>query len=95
MVHGRVVDADGKPVANREVRAVAGDLLENRYYDPTARTDKEGKFALKFVRAGKQFIQVAPFWLTPSEAPAGSSQTVTLTESQILEDVNLTAAAGR
>jgi beta-lactamase regulating signal transducer with metallopeptidase domain/protocatechuate 3,4-dioxygenase beta subunit len=93
VVRGRVLDADGNPVANREVRAVASDLLENRYYDPTVRTDKDGNFALKYVRPGQQIIQVAPFWLTPAEAPVGSSQTVTLIEGQVLENVSLTGSA--
>jgi beta-lactamase regulating signal transducer with metallopeptidase domain/protocatechuate 3,4-dioxygenase beta subunit/5-hydroxyisourate hydrolase-like protein (transthyretin family) len=91
VVRGKVVDADGNPIPGREVRAAAGDLLENRYYDPTTRTGKDGTFELKFVRPGKQLIQVAPFWLSPSEAPGGSSKTVTLTEGQTLDDVNLTS----
>src|SRR5271170_1834924 len=52
VVRGKVVDADGNPVANREVRTVGGDLQENRYYDPTVKTDKNGNFALKYVRPG-------------------------------------------
>ena len=32
----------GPPVAGREVRASAADRLENRYYDPTTKTDDDG-----------------------------------------------------
>jgi hypothetical protein len=92
VVRGRVTDADGNPVVGREVRAAASDLLENRYYDPTAKTDKDGSFVLQFVRPGDQVIQVAPFWLKPSEAPSGTSKTVTLTAGQTLENITLTAA---
>jgi protocatechuate 3,4-dioxygenase beta subunit len=91
VVRGQLLDADGHPVAGREVRTVASDLLENRYYDPTVQTDKNGNFALKYVRPGDELIQVAPFFLRPSEAPAGSTQAVTLKEGQILEGVKLTA----
>ncbi len=91
-VKGRVVGADGKPVANREVRASAADKLENRYYDPTTeRTDAEGRFELKFIRPGKQHIQVAPFWLSADDAPGGTSQTVELKAGEIKEGVELTA----
>jgi hypothetical protein len=92
VVRGRVTDADGNPVVGREVRAVASDLLENRYYDPSAKTDKDGSFVLQFVRPGDQLIQVAPFWLKPTEAPSGTSKTVTLTAGQTLENITLTAA---
>jgi hypothetical protein len=90
-VRGRVVDSDGGPVVNREVRAAAADLMENRYYDPTVRTDKNGDFILQFVRPGLQSIQAAPFWLRPTEAPSGSSQTITLKEGEIVEGVRLVA----
>lgn len=88
-VRGRVVDASGKPVAGREVRASAGDRLENRYYDPTTSTDAEGRFELKFIRPGEQFIQVAPFWLLAPDAPEKSSVTATLEPGQTLEGVEL------
>src|SRR5580692_6272610 len=63
-VHGKVVDATGKPMAFHEVRASAADKLENRYYDPTTKTKQDGTYELRFIRPGEHFIQAAPFWLT-------------------------------
>jgi protocatechuate 3,4-dioxygenase beta subunit len=91
IVRGRVVDEDGKPVPDREVRAQAADRLENRYYDPTVRTDKDGRFELKFIRPGKHLVQVAPFWLRATEAPDRASREVELAEGQILESPDLIA----
>lgn len=87
-VHGRVTDLEDKPVANREVRASAADLLENRYYDPTTKTNKDGIFELKYVRSGRQFIQVAPFWLPANDAPAGTSQELKLEPGESKEEIN-------
>ncbi len=92
-VRGRVTDRDGQPVGNREVRAAAADLLENRYYDPTVTTSADGTFELKFIRPGEQSIQVAPFWLDPRQAPAGTSQPLTLKPGEIKEGVELRAQA--
>jgi hypothetical protein len=94
-VRGRVVDSSGKPVADREVRASAADRLENRYYDPSAKTAADGTFDLNFIRAGEQFIQVAPFWLDASQAPEGTSQVVTLEQGETKSDVVLRAQAQR
>jgi len=94
-VTGRAVDAAGKPVAGREVRASAADKRENRYYDPTTQTGADGAFTLRFVRAGEQHIQVAPFWLYASGAPAGTSRTLTLAEGETKSGVDLTAGPGR
>jgi hypothetical protein len=88
-VRGRVTDAAGQPVARRQVRAAAADKRENRYYDPTTETDDDGYFELRFVRPGKQLIQVAPFWLDPEEAPAGTSQTVNVDAGEVRTDVDL------
>jgi hypothetical protein len=90
-VRGRVIDAAGKPVAGREVRASAVDKLENHYYDPTVKMAADGTFDLKFIRAGEQYIQVAPFWLDAAQAPAGTSQTVMLAPGQTKEGVSLQA----
>jgi RNA polymerase sigma factor (sigma-70 family) len=92
VVRGKVVDAKGRPVAGREVRAHAADGLENRYYDPTTTTKADGTFELKFVRPAEQWVQVAPFWLHGSDAPADTSRTITLKAGQVVEDVTLTAA---
>jgi hypothetical protein len=89
----RVVDGSGKPVADREVRASAADRLENRYYDPTVKTAVDGTFDLKFIHAGEQYIQVAPFWLDAKQAPAGSSHTVILEPGETKEGVDLKVQA--
>ena len=87
-VRGRVTDAAGRPVAKREVRASAADLLENRYYDPTVTTAKDGSYELKFIRPGEQFIQVAPFWLDPRQAPEGTSRTLALTPGESRDGID-------
>jgi protocatechuate 3,4-dioxygenase beta subunit len=92
MVRGKVVDAQGKPIPHREVRAHAADKLENRYYDPTTTTREDGTFELRFIRPGEQFIQVAPFWLTAEEAPAGSSEKLHLNAGQKAEGIALVPA---
>ena len=91
VVRGRVVDALGAPVARREVRATGVDKRDNRYYVPTVETDAKGRFELKFVGPGEQFIQAAPFWLDPAQAPIGSSAVVTLRPGDVKDDVELTA----
>jgi hypothetical protein len=94
-VRGRVVDPSGKPVADREVRASAADRLENRYYDPTAKTAADGTFELNFIRAGEQYIQVAPFWLDAKDAPEGTSRRLTLKQGETKSDVELRAQPPR
>jgi hypothetical protein len=88
-VKGTVVDGSGNPIPNRQVRASAFDKLENRYYDPTVRTDANGNFEIKFIRPGKHYIQAYPFWLSAEQAPEGTSQIVTVSEKQLLEGVKL------
>jgi beta-lactamase regulating signal transducer with metallopeptidase domain len=90
-VRGQTLDEQGKPVVNREVRACAFELNDNRYYVPTTRTDSEGRFDLKYVAPGKHYVQVAPFWLKPTEAPEGTSQIVEVTPEKPAEGVSLTA----
>ncbi len=95
VVRGKVVDAEGRPVVGREVRAHAADRLENRYYDPTTRTKADGTFELRFVRPGEQWVQVAPHWLNGADAPPGTSRTLTLRAGQVVENVELVAAEER
>jgi protocatechuate 3,4-dioxygenase beta subunit len=95
-VRGRVLDPRGRPVAGREVRSSAGDRMENRYYDPTIKTGEDGRYELKFIRPGEQFIQVAPFWLDAKQAHPGTSQTLTLEPGETRDgvDFQVFAAAG-
>ena len=94
-VTGRVVDAKGKPVAGREVQSAPTALDENRYYVPTTKTDKDGKYTLKFVRPGENFVQVAPFWLLAKDAPLGTAKVVTAKAGEVSEGVDLIARPER
>ena len=94
-VTGRVVDAEGKAVVGREVRSQPTALDENRYYDPTTTTDKDGKYALKFVRPGENTVQVAPFWLLANQAPQGTSKVVVAKEGEVHEGIDLVAPPQR
>ena len=89
VVRGKVVDKKGNPLPYCDVKAQAADKLENRYYDPKTKTNIDGTFELKFVRAGEQFIQAAPFWGVAEQAPAGSTKRVTVEAGQTLTDVQL------
>lgn len=71
VVRGRVIQ-NGKPVADREVRTHDFLKMENRYYDPTVKSGADGSFELKFVRPGKHYLQVAPFYLAADKAPGGT-----------------------
>jgi protocatechuate 3,4-dioxygenase beta subunit len=86
-VRGRVTDTEGRPVANRQVRASAADRMENGYYDPTTRTDADGTYELKFIRPGQQYVQIAPFWGDARQAPEGTSRTLTLSEGEVKDGV--------
>lgn len=89
-VRGRVLSG-GKPAANREVRAQSALRDENRYYDPTTKTNSDGTFELRFVRPGKHFIQAEPFWLDATQAKQGSAA-VELKPGEVLEKLELRAA---
>ena len=89
-VKGRVL-LNGKGVGGRDVRAHAFDKRENRYYDPTTQTRDDGTFELKFIRPGKHYVQVEPFWLTAEDAPQGSKE-VELKAGEVLEGIELHAA---
>ncbi len=90
-VRGRVIAGPDKALVDVKVRAAAADLRENRYYVPTVKVNRDGTFELKFIRPGKQDIQVSPFWLSPGQAPAGTSHLVELAEGEVLEGVELQA----
>jgi protocatechuate 3,4-dioxygenase beta subunit len=90
-VRGQALDEQGKPVVNREVRACAFELNDNGYYVPRTSTDSEGRFDLKYVAPGKHYVQVAPLWWAPTEAPEGTCQIVEVTPEKPAEGVSLTA----
>ena len=81
-VRGKVTASDGQSVKGLEVRAHAKDKRGNRYYDPTTTTNDDGSFELSFIRPGKHFVQVEPFWLNAEDAPPKSSMEVELDEGE-------------
>lgn len=85
-----VVVLNGKPVADREVRTHDFHKMENRYYDPTVRTKADGTFELSFVRPGKHYLQVAPFWLDADQAPGGTV-IIEVESGDVLDEVELKA----
>ena len=93
IVKGIVVDGKGNPVPNNQVRAHSFDKNENRYYDPTARTDANGNFEIKFIRPGKHYIQAYPFWLDAAQAPEGTSQIVTVKAQETVSGIKIVASS--
>ena len=91
-VRGRVIADDGRAVGKRDVRAHAADLRGNRYYDPTVRVDEDGSFELKFIRPGKHYIQVDPFWTPSADAPNPRMQILDLKEGEVREGIELRVA---
>ena len=56
-VRGQII-TNGRPLkVGASVSAQAKDLLENRYYNPTALVNEDGTFELKYVRAGQHTIR--------------------------------------
>lgn len=90
-IEGRVVRPDGSPAADVEVKSQAADFAGNRYYDPTTKTDAEGRFVLEHVRPGKHYVQAEPFWLKLSEAPLASTFLVSVGPDDPARGVTLTA----
>lgn len=88
-VRGRVVDKQGKPVANLEIRANAADLLENRYYVPSTKTGTDGTYELRCVRPGEQFIQIGQHWM--NDGPAEVNRPVSLAPGETLAGVDFVA----
>jgi len=90
-VRGQVVDVLGRPKSHTQVRAISTDGRDNRYYVPTTKTDEQGNYELKFIRAGEQRIQTDPFWLQADQAPGKSTRTLTLKAGEEIEGIELVA----
>ncbi len=90
MVRGMVVDSEGHPKPEVEVRAAAVDMRDNRYYVPTTKTGNDGRFELSHISPGEQHIQASPFWLRAEQAPKQSTKIVTVEADGTVEDVELT-----
>lgn len=92
-IRGKIIgrgDLEGK-----EVRAVNTDMLDNRYYVPTAKTQKDGTFEIRCVRPGETMVQVEPFWLDPRQAPDASNKIVDVKEGGTIEGIELNFTAGQ
>ncbi len=92
-VRGKVIDGDGRPIADRKVRARGADGLGNITYSPTAMTSTDGSYALKFIRPGEAFIQVAPFAPGTQQPPAETSQVLDLAPGQVKLGVDFRLAS--
>ena len=84
-VRGVVTNALGKPRPHVKVQAVPFGKLDNRYYLPETETDAEGKYELKFIRPGKQTIQLESYW------QEGHSQIVELEADEVVEGMDFKA----
>ncbi len=90
-VKGRVVDKNGHPVANREVKAFATDHLDASFSGPNTHTDKSGHFELTLIRPTEQSIQVAPFVEARQRSKEESAVIVDLKPGEVKDGVELTA----
>jgi hypothetical protein len=88
-IQGTVVTPDGKACKGIAVRATAADFCGNRYFNPSAVTDENGRFTLEYLRPGKHYIQAQPFWLDPRQAPARSCKLVKVSPESRLNDIQL------
>ncbi len=87
-VRGQVMNVLGTPRSHVKVRAAAVDKRDNRCYHPQTETDEEGKYELKYIRPGKQYIQIEPIWLDAVEASGETTRIVDLQPNSIEENVN-------
>lgn len=88
-IRGRVLADEGVSVAGKQVRAAAADAREFRYYYPTTEVSADGAFELKFVRPGRHYVQVEPFWLEAASAPEGTTATIEVKSGEVYEGVEL------
>lgn len=87
-VRGQVTNVLGTPRPHVKVRAVAVDKRDNWYYHPETETDEEGRYELRFIRPGKQFIQIEPYWLDAEQAETETTRIVKLQPNSVEEEVN-------
>ena len=80
------------PRPGLEVQAVPSTMRGNRYYTPTAEVAADGSFEIKFASPGVNFVQVSPFWMDPQQSPEGTNIITEVTEDQIVDGIELTAA---
>jgi hypothetical protein len=64
-IRGRVLDADGQPLADVEMRAMTID--DRQLVGASARTDSEGHFSILKVPAGRILLRAQPLWRPPTK----------------------------
>ena len=75
-VSGRVLDPNGKPMANTWVKAVPTGGIALYYYFPKAETDEQGRFTIKAVRPGQ--YSVFPMASRYAQSASGDTKRVTV-----------------
>lgn len=93
-VRGRVVDVQGRPVAGKEVVAKANHPRANRYFQPRGTTDAAGRFELRNVEGGSNYVMVEEYWV-PEEGPPGSWRRIEVTPGQDVNAVELIGKPGQ
>ncbi len=94
-VEGRVVDAQGRPLANQEVQASREIGLSRRSIESTVRTGADGAFKVPFLEPGGHTIQVEPLGFYPTDAPSGAVEVVKLAEGESRTGIVLTGRPER
>lgn len=89
-VRGKVLTRNGTPRANVQVRAVAVDKRDHRYYVLTTRTDEEGRYELRHISPGSHYVQVEPFRDIERTIP-DTTRLVEVTSNSNQDGVDLTA----
>ncbi len=87
-IQGRIVDAQGQPIAGCTVDAEATDMLDNRYYVPLhVRTNADGRFELQFVRPSNYVVEVRDMRQDPGARVRPLKKPLLLREGESLKDV--------
>jgi len=91
-IRGRVVDENGKPVANREVFARSADGRGHRYYEPEAKTASDGSFKLSHVRPSEQLVQLSPLMKAVSIKELVEGAQVTVQSGETVSGVTIVSS---
>jgi hypothetical protein len=70
-MHGRVLDAAGKPVVHIEVDGVNPDGADCEYYNPRTLSDAQGRYELPPLRAGDYQLYLSTSYNTNIAPPPG------------------------
>jgi hypothetical protein len=95
-IKGKFVDSSGNPKANTSVRVMTTGDVDSRFVAPSATSDKDGNFTIKFVSPGEMEVQVEPFYMrSPAYEDQNPSQIdhtqVTVEAGKTVEDVSVTS----